>query len=376
MYELFPGNYAWSQAALRGMFAGGEPGEVLRAVEDLAGSPAVDAEAWFRAWSRIQAVATGRAERALASGHRLTAATGFRCAALYAQWAPAFLATADPRRADGTRRSVELFGRYAGLAELPIERCEVPLEAASFPAWLVRPAAPGPAPAMVFLPGWDSTKEQGIGLALALAARGIATLLCDGPGNGEALAFGGLVGRYDYEVPGSAALELLGSMPGRIDPARIGVVGISLGGYRAARFAAFEPRLAAAVIWGAIWDFGAVWRRQLGVPGSALPTSIEHGLHVTGSTTVDEVTAKLDRETLEDGVAERIRCPLLILHGERDTQIPAADAQRLHDRAGAPDRTLRIFSYDEGGSAHCQNDNRELAHEVIGDWLSDRLVRR
>ena len=70
--------------------------------------------------------------------------------------------------------------------------------------------------------------------------------------------------RYDYEVPSTAALEYLLSRSD-VDPDRIAVVGLSLGGYRAARAAAFEHRFAGGVAWGAIWDFAVTWARS--VPG-------------------------------------------------------------------------------------------------------------
>ena len=374
MYEFFPGNYAWSQAALRAMFVGGSPGDVMLAAERLSDADGARPEAWYAVWSEIAATAANRAAERLSRGHRLSAAAGFLRASISTQWAIAFLGPGDAERAAGHRRSVELFGSFAALADPLIVRREVPYLDGSFPAWLVlpKPAGSSPVPGAIYLPGWDSTKEQGIGVALALAERGIATLLCDGPGIGEAVAERGLVNRYDYEVPGRAAFDALAAEPG-IDPDRIAVVGSSLGGYRAARFAAFEPRLRAAVIWGAIWDFGRVWRRQLAQPGSALPTSLAHALHVTGAATVEEVTRELDRWTL-DGVADQISCPLLVLHGAADSQIPVADAERLVEDARSSEKHLRIFGVDEGGSAHCQNDNRILAHEEIGDWLVDVLA--
>jgi fermentation-respiration switch protein FrsA (DUF1100 family) len=371
MIELFPGNYAWSQAALRAMFVGGSPGEVLWAVEILSSDPAADGERWHQVWRGLGDQMAERAVQARGKGHLLTAASSWRRASIYLQWSVAFLPVADARRPEGYRRSVELFAAHAELSSPPIERVEVPYLDASFPAWLVRPAGDGAMPCAIFLPGWDSTKEQGIGLAQALAERGIATLLCDGPGIGEAVLFRGMPNRHDYEVPGRAAFDHLLEDP-RVDPSRIAVIGSSLGGYRAARFASFEQRLAATVIWGAIWDFGRTWQRQMERPGSSLPTNADHALHVMGASTLDEVSDLLSRWTL-DGVAHGISSPLLVLHGEADSQIPVEDAQRVYETARSTTKTLRVFPTGESGSAHCQNDNRILAHEEIGDWLAEVL---
>src|SRR5690606_40096081 len=46
-------------------------------------------------------------------------------------------------------------------------------------------------------------------------------------------------------------------------PDRVGVIGISLGGYFAPRAAAFEPRFAAGVSWGANHNWAEVQRRRL-----------------------------------------------------------------------------------------------------------------
>ena len=351
---------------------GGSPGDVLHAAERLAGH-GDDREMWHRVWGSLAGRLEARGLRQAADGHGLSAASSLRRSSIYLQWSTAFMAADDSRRREAHARSVELFGRSGTLTNPPLRRLEMPYESTTFPAWLVVPDAAEPSPCAIYLPGWDSTKEQGFGVAEALAARGIATLLCDGPGMGEAVLFRGLVNRHDYEVPGTAALDCI-SGEADIDPARIAVVGSSLGGYRAARFAAFEPRLRAAVIWGAVWDFGRAWRRQLDQPGSALPTSIDHALFVMGARDVDEVTHKLDRWTL-DPVASRISCPVLILHGERDSQFPIEEAERLHEAASSTHKVLRVFREDEGGSAHCQNDNRVLAHEEIADWLADELTK-
>jgi fermentation-respiration switch protein FrsA (DUF1100 family) len=94
-----------------------------------------------------------------------------------------------------------------------------------------------------------------------------------------------------------------------------------------------------------------------------------------GAKDLDEVTRLTEAWDLAP-VAAQITAPLLILHGEHDIQVPTADAQRLYDTVSSTDRELTIFTEQEGGSAHCQNDNRLLAHEYIGDWLADRLAAR
>lgn len=104
-----------------------------------------------------------------------------------------------------------------------------------FTGWLRGPAdAPG---TVVVVPGLDSAKEEFLDLASALLARGLAVFAMDGPGQGVLAAT--TTFQPDYEQVVGRVIDALGV-------ARIGLVGLSLGGYFAARAAALEPRVAAA----------------------------------------------------------------------------------------------------------------------------------
>jgi fermentation-respiration switch protein FrsA (DUF1100 family) len=72
-------------------------------------------------------------------------------------------------------------------------------------------------------------------------------------------------------------------------------------------------------------------------------------------------------------VVEKMRCPLLVTHGDRDTIVPVENARLLYEAAGSPKKTLRIFTAEEGGAEHCQGDNRQLGSNYVADWLADTL---
>jgi hypothetical protein len=90
------------------------------------------------------------------------------------------------------------------------------------PAGLARACrAAGPAPAMVFFDGFDITKEiQYFKGVPDLAARGIACLIVDGPGNGEAIRFRNLHLHHETERYARTAYEFLAGRK-EIDPTRI-----------------------------------------------------------------------------------------------------------------------------------------------------------
>jgi pimeloyl-ACP methyl ester carboxylesterase len=129
--------------------------------------------------------------------------------------------------------------------------------------------------------------------------------------------------------------------------------------------------------WGGHFDYHESWircRREIESGGTRVSAPYFHLLWVLGVSDMDAAMKKLEQFRLA-GVAERISCPFLCVHGENDTIVPVDYARRLFSAVGATDKTLHVFDADEGGSEHCQGDNRILGATFVADWLSDRLVK-
>jgi pimeloyl-ACP methyl ester carboxylesterase len=316
-------------------------------------------------------------------GKSASAAAYLLRAADYAHVGERFLHPKTAASDASYRRAVQAFKDAVRLVARPrIEPVEVPYEGASLPALLVHAApervAPGQrAPAMVFFDGFDITKEiQYFKAVPDLAARGIACLIVDGPGNGESIRFRNLPLHHETERYGRAAYEYLAARP-EFDPSRIGVIAVSLGGYFAPRAAAMEPRFACCVAWGAIWDYWQVWKDRLDRIARAENLSLsvpwQHLLWVFGVATQEEALKKLEGFRL-DGMIQRLRCPFLLVHGEGDAQIPLAVAQRCYAAAGSARKELKVFSREEGGYHHCQSDNISIGTAYIWDWVAEILA--
>ena len=128
------------------------------------------------------------------------------------------------------------------------ERVAIPYEGKFLYGNLRRPAntAKGSntakAPVVVMCMGLDSAKEEMDDYENRFLARGVATLAFDGPGQGE--------GEYDfglcpeYERPVKAVIDHIETRSD-LDASRIGIWGVSLGGYFAPR--AEAQKLAAEV---------------------------------------------------------------------------------------------------------------------------------
>src|SRR5262249_39457768 len=146
-----------------------------------------------------------------------------------------------------------------------------------------------------------------------LAARGIACLIVDGPGNGESVRFRNLPLIAETERYATAAFEYLAACR-EIDAKRVGVIAISVGGYYAPRAAALEPRFACCVAWGAQWDYHEVWRQRFEAldSGKVLSLSVppEHLMWVLGTPDRAAAMKKLEGFRL-DGIVQRMQCPFL-----------------------------------------------------------------
>lgn len=383
-FIYFPTDYRWSMGlllCLSGAPWGGaeidEVNRVGRALRDKVG----DDDAWFMEWARMGDKLEARGREAEAVGNRLTAAACLMRAAHYYQTGERFL---QPKSAEGMavyRKSVRAFRDAAGMLRRPrIESVEVPYEGASLPALLVHPdpdvAGNRPAPAMVFYDGFDITKEiQYFKGVPDLAARGIACLIVDGPGNGESVRFRNLPLIAETERYGTAAYDYLAGRP-EIDAKRIGVMAISLGGYYAPRAASLERRFACCVAWGAQWDYHEIWRRRFEAldSGKVLSLSVppEHLAWVLGVSDRAAAMKKLENFRL-DGIVQQMTCPFLLVHGAGDEQIPLPLAEKCFEAVGSRQKTFKVFDRDEGGFHHCQVDNVTIGVHYMWDWIADVL---
>src|SRR5262249_45753547 len=171
----------------------------------------------------------------------------------------------------------------------------------ALPAYLRVPAAAARPAVVIMVPGLDSTKEELQATAEYYLARGLATIAIDGPGQGES----------EYELPiepgyekvAAAAVDYLRTRE-ELDAENIGLFGVSLGGYYAARAAAYESRLKAIVALAGPYRFDLDW--------DALPPQTRATFRFRARAASDsDARARAAAFTLEDA-AGRITAPLLV----------------------------------------------------------------
>jgi dipeptidyl aminopeptidase/acylaminoacyl peptidase len=379
--EQFPGNFAWSNAALvtKGMAPYGAVAlaEIDAACEKLKNRQS-EPDAWREEWCALGRRLEESGERAEAGGHRFSAGNFFLRAGMYWFTGERFIYPGEEKRKVGAK-ALQL--QQAGLERRypEIERVEVAYQSgATLPGLFFKNSKNRQrAPTVVVFNGMDNCKEMSVLFCgLEFAARGWNTLAIDGPGLGESLRLRGLYARHDYEVPGRAAYDYVAARP-EVDPARVVVMGYSFGGYYAARIAALEKRYRAGVAFSALhWDLAGFQRevkRRQEVDPKASAQSAFHFRWIMGCLDdADAAIRKAEKFSLAE-VAPGIEMPFLVVHGADDKVVPVASATKLFDAVGAKDKHLKIFTAGEGGSAHALADNRPLAVDYIADWIGGKL---
>lgn len=332
-----------------------------------------DKESWHKEWFVVAKANLERGHDAKANGHPYTARRYLLKATNQFRSAEFWLPANDERRLATFLKCEESFQAAGSIFDPPIERVEIPYEDDKvlhgyFMSTGCQREPSTRFPVLIAFGGLDSFKEElYFMVGRAALERGISCLLVDGPGQGATLRKEKIHTRYDYERPVSACVDYLETRDD-VDHDRIAVCGSSLGGYYAARAAAFEPRLAAAVSHGAVWAVNEIWGEADESHGLA-----EHIEWVFGAGSMREAL-KIGESFTLDGVVQQIACPYLIVHGGFDV-LGVQQARHTFNAArdAGVDVTLRLLQKEETGAEHCQHDNPTLGQDIIGDWLTDHF---
>ena len=383
MFKYFPTNYVWNLSVNLSIEMGARMGEIeemCAPLQEAAKAPdAAGTQAFRETWITMADKLVSLAQEDEALGRSLSAGDKLIRAGNYMLTAERLLAHGSEGRMALYQRFLAAFEKGLALSGSSCQRVEIPYEGKHLSALYV-PAegVEGPQPILVQVNGLDSTKEMKflVGLPLWLAKRGIASLIVDQPGTGEALRLHGLTARFDSEHWASRVADWLETQP-FVDPKRIGMEGVSLGGYYCPRAVAFEPRFACGVVWGANHDWRDVQKKRLAREGNfPVPHYWSHVMWVWGAKDMDEFMEIAEKVHL-NGILDRIKVPFLVTHGQKDSQIPLQWAHATYDQLiNSPKRELKIFDERTGGVQHSSFDNSANAGAYIADWVAEVLGGR
>ena len=378
LFEYFP-NYIWNLSVAIAMESGGQIGEIVdmcQPIRDAAASGADAGTPQFMAqWAAMGDKLIDLAAEDEAKGRAFSASNKLERAALYLLNAERMQGHGHPGRQATYAKARATFDRSTVLGRINRERVDIPLERGTMPALYTRAPGDGPHPVVVYCNGLDSCKEllYWSRLPEALARRGVSTLCVDQPGSGEALRLQNLPVDPHSESWASKAVDWLEQQPD-VDPRRIGMTGISLGGHFAPRAVAYEPRFASGAVWGANHNWREVQDKRMKREGeNPVPHYWAHVMWAFGADDMDEFLEKSQGMNL-NGHMDRIKVPFLVTHGAQDRQISVRYADDLYEQlVNSPRREKVIFTAREGGVEHVGADNMSYGRDCIADWFAETL---
>lgn len=311
---------------------------------------------WLDAWCANGDMHADLAKEATALERKLTAGQAWMRAALSYHFAKFVWVLDMEKHRDATLKSVDAMRKAHKFLDPQTERIHIPFEGSRLVGNLRRPKHLDRPSLVILLPGLDSTKEEFFNWENVFLQRGLATFSLDGPGQGETGYEMPL--RHDYEVATTATIDAL-SYREDLNIDRLGVAGVSMGGYYAARSAAQDHRIRAAVTIGGPYEVGSGFAARPDISRDAFTK-------YSGAASPAEAQAIANQLSLEKVIANLVS-PLLVIFGRMDRLVPYQQAERVV--AEAPNAQLVMF--EEGN--HVCNNLPYRYQPLAGDWMAEQL---
>jgi len=204
------------------------------------------------------------------------------------------------------------------IASARICKSDYPFEGTNLEALTFRPEADGKYPGVLLVPGYQGRAGDYIHLGRILAAEGIASVAVTQPGWGKS------TGKADYVGPKTIEALTLGfnklKQEKFVDSEKMGIFGYSRGGMAASLLAVKLKGLKAVVLGAGVYDFKRAYD-EIKIEGITANMKRESGM-----------TEEAIKERSSVLQMDRLQAPVLILHGEKDENVPVSQALLLRDR--------------------------------------------
>lgn len=339
--------------------------EAAKAIERLR---SLDGEEWGSVWGEVATKLEKAARDAEARGDSKAAAEAYFQAYAF-NFIGRYPCPNHPKKRECYLKARENYLKAGRYFDPPLTRVAIPFDGRSGEGkevivYLRKPKGISKPPVVIRWGGVDTWKEERNDINDRFLKDGIAAMTIDMPGVGESPLLGSPDGERQY-TPVFDWIRAQSDLNG----SRIGIIGMSFGGYWAAKLAhTHREYLAGAVSWGggAHLNFQAEWAARSRYADSYLMDLAETRALMMGLTSYDDYIKHVPGLSLLDqGVLDQPSAPLLLVNGKEDRQVPIEDLYLVLEH-GSP-KAARIFP---GG--HMGNTPETLP--TIMRWLKERLT--
>jgi pimeloyl-ACP methyl ester carboxylesterase len=389
-----------------------------------------DFESWHTEWLKTAKRIHGYADDCFSKGHLTSAKEAYLRASNYYRVSEFMLIDPEDSRIQTTwENSKECFAKAINLLPYDVEQIEIPYEETTLPGHFYHykskeeeksnnkndndnvgkdynssisklsscnSSSSSSYPTLIVHGGFDSTLEELYSSAAAPALdRGYNCLTFEGPGQGGVIRKQKIPFRYDWEKVVSPVIDYAIQKKDdfAIDTKRIALMGISMGGYLAARAAAFDNRISACILYNGVYDgydatassfpkplltaidksdseYVNITIKNLMESDPNIRFNIKHGMWTTGTHSPYDLIIGSKKYTLKDTLSN-IRCSTLVLEAEKDDSFPGQPKKVYDGLTSASSKTYILFTEEEGAEEHCQCGAPAISNQRIFDWLDE-----
>jgi len=253
------------------------------------------------------------------------------------------------------------------------------------------PTSPGPHPAAVMIHGSGTSDRDNLWylqIAHHLASRNVAILLPDKRGSGLSSGEWRLAGFEDFAADTNAGLDFVRSHTG-IDPAQVGLVGVSQGGSWIAPIAAADR----ADLPFVVSLSGAAVTPNQQLAHESVQTLVQQGFPKLVAIALQPIASAVPKARRpvwweKNGDVdpmpywEKVESPVLVLYGredERDNVPVQTSVDRLTTMKARSDFDVTVQVFDGVGHGFTEPGSKQIRPDVLellGDWIALHLQPR
>ncbi|EHY60725.1 hypothetical protein HRR83_000494 [Exophiala dermatitidis] len=274
------------------------------------------------------------------------------------------------------RTHQRLFAQAMTELAFPFTSFTVHYQNGNLPGYFYQATDPS-APTVLVIGGADSCHEDRfLSQGRHLFDRGYSVALVDLPGQGL-VQEQGLYWEIEAERSIAAVIDhLIGHLD--VDPRKLALLGMSLGGYFACRAAAHERRLAAVIATTPLYRPGDLFREVAkGLPGGVgaqLSDAARKNFEVLAwKAGVSDIADLAEQWVGASAEPQKVELPFLSVVGEQEGLVWKKQAKEWHEAILSSKKSFVELNAETGADVHCQGNNTlRLVQEVDG-WLREVL---